>query len=97
MTLETGEFLRRFCLHLLPERWVKIRHYGLLANRQRRERIAQARALLHVIPTQSELPNSEKSENAPLLVCPHCGSKRVMLIEVVKFGRANQPVFLNSS
>jgi len=34
MTLSTTEFVRRFCLHVLPERFVKIRHYGLLGNRQ---------------------------------------------------------------
>ena len=46
ISLGLDEFLRRFCLHLLPERFVKIRHYGLLANRGRHERVAQARALL---------------------------------------------------
>lgn len=35
MTLALSEFIRRFLLHTLPERFVKIRHYGLLANRQR--------------------------------------------------------------
>lgn len=35
MTLGTAEFLRRFCLHILPPRFVKIRHYGLLGNHQR--------------------------------------------------------------
>ena len=48
MMLGLDEFLRRFCLHILPEGFVKIRHYGLLANRGRKERIAQARALLPV-------------------------------------------------
>lgn len=33
MTLRTAEFVRRFALHVLPERFVKIRHYGLLGNR----------------------------------------------------------------
>ena len=46
MELSLGEFLRRFCLHLLPERFVKIRHYGLLANRGRRERLARVKASL---------------------------------------------------
>ena len=40
MTLALPEFVRRFCLHLLPERFVKIRHYGLLGNRGRQTRIA---------------------------------------------------------
>ena len=39
MTLALAEFVRRFCLHVLPERFVKIRHYGLLGNRQRQARL----------------------------------------------------------
>ena len=35
MTLEATEFLRRFCLHILPPRFRKIRHYGFLANTNR--------------------------------------------------------------
>ena len=41
-----GEFVRRFCLHLLPERFVKIRHYGLLGNHCRKQKIEHARRLL---------------------------------------------------
>jgi hypothetical protein len=33
MTLEADEFLRRFCMHILPPRFMKIRHYGFLSNR----------------------------------------------------------------
>ena len=54
MTLPLAEFLRRFCLHILPLRFVKIRHYGLLSNRDRSARIAQARALLAQVPSPSE-------------------------------------------
>ena len=43
MTLATAEFVRRFCLHVLPERFVKIRHYGLLGNRQKQSRLTRAR------------------------------------------------------
>jgi hypothetical protein len=51
MELPTAEFVRRFCLHIRPERFVKIRHYGLLANRGRQERVAAVRALLGVTLT----------------------------------------------
>ncbi len=43
LELSFAEFLRRFCLHLLPARFVKIRHYGLLANSHRQKRLALAR------------------------------------------------------
>ena len=46
MTLSGVEFLRRFCLHILPRGLVRIRQYGLLANRDRSERLARCRALL---------------------------------------------------
>ena len=47
MTLAAEEFMRRFLLHVLPQRIHRIRHYGLLANAARRENLAVARALLH--------------------------------------------------
>jgi hypothetical protein len=46
MTLEAEEFLRRFLLHVLPKRLVRIRHYGFLANAVRQKQIAKCRALL---------------------------------------------------
>ena len=55
MTLTTDEFIRRFLLHVLPSGFHRIRHYGLLANGGRREHLARARELLHVVPTAAEL------------------------------------------
>jgi hypothetical protein len=77
MTLSTTEFVRRFCLHVLPERFVKIRHYGLLGNRQRHQRLAQVRRLLGVSAApQVEPPWEAKasdSDPAPQpLHCPYC-------------------------
>jgi hypothetical protein len=90
MALAVGEFVRRFCLHLLPERFVKIRHYGLLANCHRRTRIAQARGLLSPptpsgsTPAGNALPEATvASETAPPRACPFCGSYRLRLIEIV--------------
>jgi hypothetical protein len=75
MTLSTTEFVRRFCLHVLPERFVKIRHYGLLGNRQRQERLARARTLLGVatMPSLENLPSTtiQTLEPAPIR-CPYC-------------------------
>jgi len=76
MHLPLGEFIRRLRLHLLPPRFVKIRHYGLLANRGRQVRLQAARALL---PAQSpaDQPLPELQPRAPISptrpVCPHCG------------------------
>ena len=47
MTLQAEEFMRRFLLHVLPSGFHRIRHYGLLANANRKTHIATARELLH--------------------------------------------------
>lgn len=99
MTLSLGEFLRRFCLHILPLRFVKIRHYGLLANRDRPARIAQARAPLARIPLPPEQPKeaplSTKHVEPPPLVCPHCGQRALVLIRIIE--RPKAPTTWDSS
>jgi TPR repeat protein len=60
---------------VLPERFVKIRHYGLLGNRQRHERLAQARRLLGVSAAPQVEPPSEAKASDPApqpLRCPYC-------------------------
>lgn len=88
MTLDLPEFLRRFCLHILPPYFVKIRHYGLLSNRGRCERIEQARALLAQAPSRGQEPGLApnpliQEAPTPRVVCPFCGSAKVVLIAVV--------------
>jgi DNA-directed RNA polymerase subunit RPC12/RpoP len=83
MTLAAPEFVRRLRLHLLPERFVKIRHYGLLANRGRQTRVAAARQRLGAPPPVTGAPTT-----APELRCPHCGQTALVLVAVV---RAPQP------
>jgi hypothetical protein len=77
MTLSADEFIRRFLLHVLPSGFHRIRHYGLLANGGRREHLAQARELLHVVPAAIEPPSSAAAPVTmvpPTFVCPHCGA-----------------------
>jgi DNA-directed RNA polymerase subunit RPC12/RpoP len=99
MTLSLEEFLRRFCLHILPLRFVKIRHYGLLSNRDRPARIAQARALLAQIPAQSAEPKEAvlaiKPLEPPPLVCPYCGQRALVLIGIID--RLKVPITCDSS
>jgi hypothetical protein len=99
MTLSLEEFLRRFCLHILPPRFVKIRHYGLLSNRDRPARIAQARALLAQAPAQCEEPKEAvlaiKYVEPPPLVCPHCGQPALVLIGIID--RPKAPTIWDSS
>jgi hypothetical protein len=73
MTLATAEFVRRFALHVLPERFVKIRHYGLLGNRQKQARLAQARQLLGALPPPTESkPLPERLRAPPAQPAPAC-------------------------
>jgi hypothetical protein len=44
LTLEAGEFIRRFLLHVLPDGFVRIRHFGFLSNRHRAAKLASSRA-----------------------------------------------------
>ena len=54
MTLATDEFIRRFLIHVLPNGFHRIRHYGLFASGKRAENIARARELLHVPKTSEQ-------------------------------------------
>lgn len=79
MTLQPQEFMRRFLLHVLPTGLHRIRHYGLLANGNRRDCLALARAALQVTV---EAPVGVPATRAPSFVCWHCG-KPLIVLEVV--------------
>jgi hypothetical protein len=86
MTLEAVEFVRRFLTHVLPSGFVRIRHYGLLANRHRREKLARCRELLGV-SSQADIeppdpipPAGRESTVTPTRVCPRCGAGRMIVI-----------------
>lgn len=65
-SLETAEFIRRFLMHVVPPRFVRIRYYGFLANRSRAENIARARDLIGLeIPLPPERPTTFRQ-------CPEC-------------------------
>ena len=78
MTLEPGEFMRRFLLHVLPGGFHRIRHYGLIANAERRNNLARARELLQVVPDPPpEAANGDAMGAAarePAFTCPDCGA-----------------------
>jgi hypothetical protein len=91
MTLSTEEFVRRFCLHILPERFVKIRHYGLLGNRHRQQRLAKARQLLGIsaAPRQAETSAPKEARSESLRArCPFCQRPSLVLVREVAPQRA---------
>ena len=75
MTLSAVEFQRRFFLHVLPKGFVRIRHFGFLANRFRSRRLALGRKLL--MPSASS--NVPPPCNTTLWHCPRCGALMVIL------------------
>ena len=90
MTLEAVEFVRRFLTHVLPTGFVRVRHYGLLANRHRREKLARCRELLGMAvtpqadtaPTDPDpvTPPGHEVEVTPTRVCPRCGAGRMVVV-----------------
>ena len=88
MTLKATEFIRRFLLHVLPSGFVRIRHYGFLANRVCQEKLALCRSLLGVdttpepVASDSSVESTVDIEGQPLAkACPCCGRGRMMIIE----------------
>src|SRR5262245_25154553 len=78
MTLATDEFLRRFPIHLLPQGFHRIRHYGLLAKTSAADNIARARQLLAGPKPQSEPTDPDATDhNQP--ACPCCGGRMIII------------------
>jgi Putative transposase/Transposase zinc-binding domain len=88
MTLSATEFLRRFVQHVLPRGFVKVRHYGLLANRHRQVRLEVCRRLLLAVFVATALadtgPSPTHVDSAPRPCCSRCGSERLMTMEFPK-------------
>ena len=82
MTLEPQEFMRRFLLHVLPSGFHRIRHYGLIANNARREKLALARELLQVVPVATSGADTGDAPHGDIratFVCTHCGAPMVIV------------------
>jgi hypothetical protein len=86
MTLATGEFIRRFLIHVLPKGLHRIRHYGLFAKNSCADNIAHARELLAVAKPQDQPTAATVNPSEP--ICPCCGG-RMIIIEV--FARGATP------
>jgi hypothetical protein len=84
MRLPAGEFVRRFLLHVLPDGFHRIRHYGLLANGHRAAMLARCRELLDVPPAPAEANGGEDREErrgtkAAVPACPCCGGPMLIV------------------
>ena len=90
MTLEAAEFIRRFLLHVLPDGFMRIRHYGYLANRYRRQKLETCRRLLGCdAPAEPQAdvdqPDNESRDDTvaaeTVVRCPSCKTGRMHTIE----------------
>lgn len=88
MTVEAHEFIRRFLLHILPDNFVKIRHYGILSNRNRNTKLKRCKEILGISTKKSK----EKISWQELLkeltgkdprICPHCNIGRLVRKEIL--------------
>jgi hypothetical protein len=87
MQLEAMEFLRRFALHVLPRGFNRIRHYGLLANRNKRALLAQARNALDVPPPAIAIESLhafwQRVAGIDIERCPHCHIGTLRLVALL--------------
>jgi len=80
MTLATHEFIRRFLIHILPQGFHRIRHFGLFANHQRKRNLHIVRGLLGGIETSTK--TDEPRVKPPSFVCRQCGTT-LIIIEIL--------------
>jgi hypothetical protein len=84
MTVTAKEFIRRFLMHVLPNKFVKIRHYGILSNRNRSIKLRKCKLLtgaIRSITSASKLSSAElllKLTGIDLNVCPCCSKGRMV-------------------
>ncbi len=96
MTLPAEEFLRRFLLHVLPGGFVRIRHFGFLANRGRTAKLARCRALLAVPPPAPAAPEPvaallRRLTGVDIEQCPVCRAGRLRIVAVFRPGHLPAP------
>ena len=96
ITITAVEFIRRFLLHSLPKRFVRIRHYGFLANRNRKANLAHIQHLLS-LPAQSLKESVSlkdmmlKLTGTDIMQCPCCKKGRMQLIAEIPMAGGKHP------
>ncbi len=99
MTLKADEFIRRFLLHVLPPRYVRIRHFGLLANRNRKDTLALCRKILGDAKTATQQSARKETWQEQLFricgidvtLCPVCQKGRMCTVARLLPYRCNSP------
>jgi hypothetical protein len=100
VTITAVEFIRRFLLHSLPKGFVRIRHYGFLANRNRAANLNTIRLLMRVsAPVKKETTSLEemmrKLTGTDITICPCCNKGKMQFFAQIPKYRARPPNHLN--
>ena len=96
MPLDAKVFIRRFLLHVLPDGFMRVRHFGFLANRSKKQALPQCRKLLGLNPALPQLPNRSAQDllreitGIDLSRCPRCQKGTMIVV-------ADLPPISNSS
>ncbi|MGH9664946.1 MAG: IS91 family transposase [Bryobacteraceae bacterium] len=96
MTLSAVEFLRRFFLHVLPKGFVRIRHFGFLANRWRTTRLAICREVLGCTNTLSPVV-ATPTPGSTSWQCPNCGCRMLVIQRLTAAELSARRAFFDSS
>lgn len=96
LTITAVEFIRRFLLHSLPKRFVRIRHYGFLSNRHRSANLATIRQLMGLqAPSDQPLTTVEgilrQLTGIDITICPCCRIGKMQLFREIPKGLARPP------
>ncbi len=100
VTITAVEFIRRFLLHSLPKGFVRIRHYGFLANRNRAANLNTIRLLMRVsAPVKKETTSLEemmrKLTGTDITICPCCNKGKMQFFAQIPKYRERPPNYLN--
>jgi len=98
MTLEAGEFIRRFLIHVLPDGFHRIRYFGFLGNCHRAQKLARCRELLGMAPAEPAAdPPADYRDRFEMLsgqslrACPHCRTGIMVVIDCIARPKSCQP------
>jgi hypothetical protein len=98
MSLQAGEFIRRFLIHVLPDGFHRIRYYGFLGNCHRARKLELCRALLHMAPAVPTEPPADYRDRYEALTgsslrqCPTCRTGMMVVIGCIPRPGLCQPV-----
>jgi hypothetical protein len=98
LSLNAEEFIRRFLLHVLPDGFMKIRHYGILSNRNKKTKLVQCQQILNTAEIYTANPIDihwrdlfQKLTGIDPLKCPCCGKGNMRLWKVLPVEASRAP------